>query len=76
MSSLHPPGSLVRHINRPDVPIWIVIGNTPPKAHLLRSLPTTDPDGITTYEIINGNSENLILILGPRHMMVGRYQLD
>ena len=53
--NLYSPGSFVKHINRPDVPLWVVIGNMSPCAHLLKSIPV---DG--KYEIIRGDGPNLV----------------
>lgn len=75
MALIYPKGSLVRHINRPDVPIWVVIFSNYPGAHLLRSLPTTDHNGVTTYEVIRGDHENLVLILGPADITEGQHKL-
>lgn len=50
----YPPGSFVKHINRSDVPLWVVIGSSQ-GAHLLKSIPI---DG--TYEIIRGDGNNLV----------------
>lgn len=60
MSILYQPGSFVRHINRPDVKIWVVINCMSPNMHLIKSIP--DKDG--NYEIARGDGQNLILLDG------------
>lgn len=61
-------GSLVKHINRPDVNMWIVVGRTM-SAHLLQSVP--DLNG--NYEVIRGDGQNLILI--PTTMNLGKHTI-
>lgn len=62
------PGSLVKHINRPDVDMWIVVGQML-TAHLLQSVP--DLNG--NYEVIRGDGQNLILILTT--MKLGKHTI-
>ena len=71
MSNLYSVGSVVKHIHRPDVDYWVVIGSTYPSAHLLRSIPKKDLDGDLVYEVIRGNGENLLLVLGDFHFKQG-----
>jgi hypothetical protein len=76
MSSYYSVGSLVKHIHRPDVDYWVVIGATFPSAHLLRSIPKKDLDGDIVYEVIRANGEHLVLVLGDFHFKAGVHILQ
>lgn len=56
--NLYLPGSFVKHINRPDVKLWVVVDSMPPHNHSIKSIP--DKDG--NYEIIYANGPDLICI--------------
>lgn len=64
MSMLYQPGSFVRHINRPDVKIWVVINCMAPCNHIIKSIP--DSEG--NYELSRGDGPNLIL-LDDNHLL-------
>ena len=54
----YPTGSLVKHINRPDVEIWVVTCSMS-GAHILQSIPNIRGE----YEIIRGDYPNLIPVI-------------